>query len=63
MLYEQIDAKKTARCTRMLAVTISFYIAVNDFDAKKPRMLVVTETRKQDQVTLVEGDITNSNNY
>ena len=44
---EQIDAKKTARCRRVLVVTELFNIAVNDFDAKKfapcRRVLVVTE--------------------
>ena len=44
---EQIDAKKMARCRRVLVVTEDFNIAVNDFDAKKStrcsRVLVVTE--------------------
>ena len=32
---EQIDAKKTAHCSRVLIVTELFNIAVIDFDAKK----------------------------
>ena len=44
---EQVDAKKTARCRRVLIVTELFNIAVNEFDAKKStrcrRVLVVTE--------------------
>ena len=32
---EQIDAKKTARCRRVLMVAELFNIAVNDFDTKK----------------------------
>ena len=32
---EQIDAKKTARCRRVLVATKLFNIAVNYFDAKK----------------------------
>ena len=44
---EQIDAKKTARCSRVLVVTKLFNIVVNDCDAKKStrcrRVLVVTE--------------------
>ena len=31
---EQIDAKKTARCRRVLVATELFNIAANDFDAK-----------------------------
>ena len=34
--HEQVDAKKTVRCRRVLIVTEVFNIAVNDFDAKKP---------------------------
>ena len=44
---EQIDAKKTARCKRVLVVSKLLNIAVNDFDAKKSTrcrwVLVVTE--------------------
>ena len=44
---EQIGAKKTARCRRVLIVTELFNIAVNDFDANKStrcrRVLVATE--------------------
>ena len=36
---EQIDAKKTARCRRVLVVTKLFNIVVNDCDAKKSRPL------------------------
>ena len=44
---EQMDAKKTAGCRRLLVVTELFNIAVNDFDTKKfthwKWVLVVTE--------------------
>ena len=44
---QQIDAKKTACCRRVLIVTKLFNIAVNDFDANKSTrcrwVLVVTE--------------------
>ena len=44
---EQIDAKKTARCRKVLGVTKLSNIAVNDFNANKSircrRVLVVTE--------------------
>ena len=43
----QIDAKKTARCRRVLVVTELFNTAVDDFDVKKSaccsQVLVVTE--------------------